>query len=81
MKKPLIFIAIALGLISIVAFKTNNKSPMAKDEWVKFRQTTIDSCEYIYFLEAVYGGGGGGICHKANCSNPIHKRKEQIIKE
>lgn len=33
----------------------------------------IDSCEYIIYQQYIGGGMCSGICHKANCRNPIHK--------
>jgi hypothetical protein len=34
---------------------------------------TIEGCEYIQWRS---GEDRGGICHKGNCSNPIHQQKK-----
>lgn len=33
----------------------------------------VDDCEYLKYENAQ----GLGICHKENCSNPIHKQKQK----
>jgi hypothetical protein len=68
MKKVLIIALFAVAVVSIYSFvaKKQTKRP---DGWVKFRTEVVDSCEYVYFLDV----SGGGMCHKGNCSNPVHK--------
>lgn len=77
MKKIGIVLLVVFALFGIYSFVAKKPQPTKQDKgWVKFRQETIDGCEYVYFLEVVFGGGGGGaMCHKGNCSNPIHKTK------
>lgn len=42
----------------------------------RVKMVTLDKCEYLIYT----GCRGGGIIHKANCSNPIHYEAQSKVK-
>jgi hypothetical protein len=66
MKPILICIAVALAVTSF----TGCTGCSAAGGLVDVATIEVDGCEYVYFSTST---GSGGITHKANCKNIIHR--------